>query len=92
MKKHGPKLDGPMRVFEPACGSGRLLESLSAHGHVVHGFDLNRHQVAFAKDRLKAKGLKGRVWRDQLQDFKVPKDLITMKYCGLFAALKVNHF
>ena len=73
MKKHGPKLDGPMRVFEPACGSGRLLELLSAHGHVVHGFDLNRHQVAFAKDRLKAKGLKGRVWRDQLQDFKVPK-------------------
>jgi SAM-dependent methyltransferase len=73
MKKHGPKLDGPMRVFEPACGSGRLLESLAARGHVVHGFDLNKHQVAFAKNRLKAKGLKGRVWRDRLQDFKVPK-------------------
>jgi SAM-dependent methyltransferase len=73
MKKHGPVLDGPMRVFEPACGSGRLLESLSARGHVVHGFDLNKHQVAFAKNRLKAKGLKGRVWRDRLQDFSLPK-------------------
>ena len=73
MKKHGPKLNGPMRVFEPACGSGRLLESLAARGHVVHGFDLNKHQVAFAKNRLKARGLKGRVWRDRLQDFKVPK-------------------
>ncbi len=73
MKKHGPKLDGPMRVFEPACGSGRLLESLAARGHVVHGFDLNKHQIAFAKNRLKAKGLKGRVWRDRLQDFKTPK-------------------
>ncbi|NBN95066.1 MAG: class I SAM-dependent methyltransferase [Verrucomicrobia bacterium] len=73
MKKHGPKLDGPMRVFEPACGSGRLLESLGSRGHVVHGFDLNRHQVAFAKHRLAAKGLKGRVWRDRLQDFKVPR-------------------
>jgi len=73
MKRHGPALDGPMRVFEPACGSGRLLESLAARGHVVHGFDLNKHQVAFAKARLKAKGLKGRVWRDRLQDFTVPK-------------------
>lgn len=73
MKKHGPKLDGPMRVFEPACGSGRLLESLAARGHSVHGFDLNKHQVAFAKNRLKVKGLQGRVWRDRLQDFSVPK-------------------
>jgi SAM-dependent methyltransferase len=73
MKKHGPLLDGPMRVFEPACGSGRLLESLAARGHVVHGFDLNQHQIAFAKNRLKAKGLKGRVWRDRLQDFSLPK-------------------
>ncbi len=73
MKRHGPKLAGPLRVLEPACGSGRLLESLAARGHVVHGFDLNRHQVAFAKDRLKARGLKARVWRDRLQDFTVPR-------------------
>ncbi len=73
MARHGPRLAGPLRVFEPACGSGRLLESLAARGHVVHGFDLNQHQVAFAKNRLKAKGLKGRVWRDRLQDFTVPK-------------------
>ena len=73
MKRHGPKLEGPMRVLEPACGSGRLLESLAARGHVVHGFDLNKHQIAFAKARLKAKGLKGRIWRDRLQDFTVPK-------------------
>ena len=45
MRRHGPKLDGPMRVLEPACGSGRLLESLAARGHVVHGFDLNKHQI-----------------------------------------------
>jgi Fe-S cluster biogenesis protein NfuA len=73
MKRHGPKLTGPMRVLEPACGSGRLLESLSARGHVVHGFDLNKHQIAFAKNRLKDKKLQGRVWQDRLQDFSVPK-------------------
>jgi SAM-dependent methyltransferase len=73
MKRHGPELAGPMRVLEPACGSGRLLVSLAARGHVVHGFDLNRHQVAFARKRLKAKGLKVRVWRDRLEDFTLPK-------------------
>lgn len=72
MRRHGPTLSGPMRVLEPACGSGRLLESLSARGHVVHGFDLNRNQVAFARNRLRARGLKGRVWVDSLEDFKVP--------------------
>lgn len=72
MERRGPALTGPLRVLEPACGSGRLLESLAARGHVVHGFDLNKHQVAFAQKRLKAKGLQGRVWRDRLQDFTVP--------------------
>ena len=76
MQRHGPKLTGPMRVLEPACGSGRLLESLSARGHVVHGFDLNKHQIAFAKHRLKEKKLKGRVWQDRLQDFSVPKGAV----------------
>ena len=73
MRRHGPTLTGPMRVLEPACGSGRLLESLAARGHEVHGFDLNRHQVAFAKARLRAKQLKGRVWVDALEDFTLPK-------------------
>lgn len=73
MKRHGPKPVGPLRILEPACGSGRLLESLAARGHVVHGFDLNKHQVAFAKKRLKSRGLRARVWLDRLQDFQVPK-------------------
>jgi len=73
VRRHGGKSTGPLRVLEPACGSGRLLESLSQRGHVVHGFDLNRHQVAYAKRRLKEQGLTGRVWRDQLEDFTVPK-------------------
>lgn len=91
MRRHGPKLDGPLRVFEPACGSGRLLESLAARGHVVQGFDLNRHQIAFAKSRLKAKGLKGGLGWVRLPDLTVPKgarlDVVhcfvsTFKYVG----------
>lgn len=74
MRLHEPGLEGPLRVLEPACGSGRLLESLAARGHVVHGFDLNRHQVAFARRRLTTHGLGGKVWRDALEDFTVPSD------------------
>ncbi len=72
VKRYGPKVAGPLRVLEPACGSGRLLESLARRGHAVAGFDLNRHQVVFAKNRLKAAGLKGRVWRDGLEAFQLP--------------------
>jgi SAM-dependent methyltransferase len=72
-RRHGDRPGGCLRVLEPACGSGRLMESLAVRGHVVHGFDLNRHQVAFTRARLKARGLKGRVWRDRLQDFRVPE-------------------
>lgn len=71
--RHGPPPSGPRRILEPACGSGRLLESLAARGHAVHGFDLNRHQLAFAKARLRAKGLATQVWRDRLEDFRVPR-------------------
>jgi SAM-dependent methyltransferase len=66
-------IGGSYLAATPQLSYRRLLESLAARGYVVHGFDLNRHQVTFAKNRLKAKGLKGRVWRDRLQDFKVPK-------------------
>jgi SAM-dependent methyltransferase len=73
VKRHGPKVAGPLRVLEPACGSGRLLESLALRGHQVAGFDLNRHQVAYAKQRLQEKGLSARVWRDGLEDFSLPQ-------------------
>ncbi len=71
-RRHADVGRRPLRILEPACGSGRLLESLSKRGHVVHGFDLNRNQVAFAKARLRKKGLKGRVWVDSMDRFRLP--------------------
>ena len=73
VQRHCPQIKGPLRVLEPACGSGRLLESMALRGHHVAGFDLNRHQVAYAQKRLKAKGLAVKVWRDGLEDFSLPK-------------------
>ncbi|MGA0134678.1 MAG: class I SAM-dependent methyltransferase [Opitutales bacterium] len=71
-RRHAGTGSRPLRVLEPACGSGRLLESLSRRGHVVHGFDLNRNQVAFARARLRRKGLKGKVWIDSMDRFRLP--------------------
>ncbi len=71
-RRHAGTGSRPLRVLEPACGSGRLLESLSRRGHVAHGFDLNRNQVSFAKARLRRKGLKGKVWIDSMDRFTLP--------------------
>ena len=39
VQRHCPQIKGPLRVLEPACGSGRLLESMALRGHHVAGFD-----------------------------------------------------
>ena len=43
-------------VFEPACGSGRLLYRLAKLGFDVAGLDLNPHSVAFCNRRLRRHG------------------------------------
>jgi len=47
---------GVASVFEPACGSGRLLDHLAKRGLSVTGLDLNPHSVAFCNRRLKRNG------------------------------------
>ena len=42
-------LDGKVeRIFEPACGSGRLIRELAKRGHMLKGFDSNRSMLNFA--------------------------------------------
>jgi 2-polyprenyl-3-methyl-5-hydroxy-6-metoxy-1,4-benzoquinol methylase len=45
------------RLFEPACGSGRLAMEMARRGWNVNGFDGNAYMIAFAKERLAAAGL-----------------------------------
>lgn len=71
-RRHGPVRRGPMRILEPACGSGRLLESLARRGHAVHGFDLNPNMLRHARRRLGDAGLSGVTWRDRLETFRPP--------------------
>lgn len=73
-RRHGPVRRGPLRVLEPACGSGRLVESLARRGHPVHGFDLNPRMLRHARDRLRAAGLRANLWADRMESFSLPDD------------------
>ncbi len=45
------------RLFEPACGTGRLFFRLGKAGYEISGNDLNPHAVRFCNARLKRHGL-----------------------------------
>jgi SAM-dependent methyltransferase len=49
---------GGISLFEPACGSGRLLSYLAKLGFDVAGLDLNPHAIAFCNHRLRRHGLR----------------------------------
>jgi len=44
------------RVFEPACGTGRLMVKLAQAGYEVGGVDLNEKAVAYCNRRLERAG------------------------------------
>ena len=61
------------RVFEPACGTGRLLIKLAEKGYEVSGNDLNAHAIKFCNDRLKRKGFPESTVVGNMADFKLKK-------------------
>jgi SAM-dependent methyltransferase len=44
------------KIFEPGCGTGRLMIKLAQAGYQVAGLDLNPHAVQFCNARLKRHG------------------------------------
>ncbi len=61
------------RVFEPACGTGRLLIKLAQAGYEVAGNDLNPKAVAYCNARLKRHGFPQSVTVEDMSDFTVRK-------------------
>lgn len=61
------------RVFEPACGTGRLLYRLAAAGYEVGGLDLNERAVAFCNQRLARHGFPESVFVGDMSDFRLKK-------------------
>ena len=60
------------RVFEPACGTGRLLFRLGQAGFDVSGLDLNKRAVAFCNERLRRKGFRAGAAVGDMTNFRLP--------------------
>lgn len=61
------------RLFEPACGTGRLLIKLAERGYDVAGNDLNPHAVKYCNDRLKRYGYPESAVVGDMSDFSVKR-------------------
>lgn len=61
------------RLFEPACGTGRLIYRLARQKFEVGGLDLNEKAVEFCNKRLAKHGLRGRAQVGDMSDFAVKK-------------------
>lgn len=59
------------RIFEPACGTGRLLIKLAKAGYEVAGNDLNRKAVDYCNRRLVRHGFAPTVSVGDMADFTV---------------------
>ena len=61
------------RVFEPACGTGRLLFRLATAGSQVSGLDLNPRAVAYCNKRLARRGYPESVFVGDMADFSLSR-------------------
>lgn len=68
--------DRPVRrVFEPACGTGRLLIKLAQAGYRVSGLDLNPKAVDYCNARLKRLGFPPTAFVGDMTDFRLPRQI-----------------
>ena len=61
------------RVFEPACGTGRLLIKLAQAGYEVSGNDLNPNAIEYCNTRLQRHGFARATRVDDMSNFKLPR-------------------
>ena len=61
------------RLFEPACGTGRLVFRLAQAGYNVSGLDLNPRAVDYCNRRLARHGLPASVFVGDMADFRLPR-------------------
>lgn len=61
------------RVFEPACGTGRLMYRLAKAGYDVSGLDLNTKAVAYCNERLTRHGFPASAFVADMTDFQLKR-------------------
>ena len=71
----------PLRVFEPACGSGRFVVELARRGHLVSGFDLEPAMVEFTQKRLDDEVQDARLQVGKMQGFDLGRRDFDVAHC-----------
>lgn len=61
------------RLFEPACGTGRLLYRFAKGNYTIGGVDLNPKAIDYCNERLAKHGYKGEVFVGDMCDFQVAR-------------------
>ena len=61
------------RMYEPACGTGRLLYRLARRGYEVGGIDLNLKAIEFCNQRLQRAGFPPSTYVGDMSHFEVSK-------------------
>ncbi len=61
------------RVFEPACGTGRLLGRMGKAGYEVGGNDLNPKAIDYCNRRLRRWGVEGTVEVGDMANFRLKR-------------------
>jgi len=61
------------RIFEPACGTGRLLIKFAQAGYDVNGIDLNPKAIGYCNDRLQRHGFVRSTFVADMSDFKLKR-------------------
>jgi SAM-dependent methyltransferase len=61
------------RLFEPACGTGRLVFRLAQAGYDISGLDLNERAVEYCNRRLANHGLSPSVLVGDMADFRLSR-------------------
>jgi SAM-dependent methyltransferase len=57
------------KMFEPACGTGRLLYHLAKRGYKIAGIDLNPKAIKFCNERLTRHGITDQTWVADMSAF-----------------------
>jgi SAM-dependent methyltransferase len=63
----------PKRLFEPACGTGRLVYRFAKAGYQVDGIDLNPKAIEYCNRRLQRHSLAAKTWVADMSDFQVKR-------------------
>jgi SAM-dependent methyltransferase len=61
------------RLFEPACGTGRLVTELACRGYEMVGLDLSKPSLRYLKQRLARRKLHAEILHGDMSDFQLSR-------------------